>query len=429
MNYFPTYNIFDMALKQFDRCADLLELDQPTREFLRVPMREYHFSLPVFMDNGDPVILRSFMVQYNDARGPTKGGVRFHPSETIDTIRALAMWMTWKCAINNLPLGGSSSGVVCDPQMFTSAEQERICRGFVRRIAHLSGPERDVLGPDMMTGPQHMLWMLDEYETIYHKKSPGFITGKPIHHAGSKGRKEAPGYGAMVILREVLKDLGLDISKTRASFQGFGMVGLHAAQLYAQMGGIITAVACWNHADRTAYTFLKKDGIDFDQLTTITNHFGEVDKEKAISLGYECLPGDDWLAQDVDILVPAALENQIRKDNVDRINPRVKIIIEAANGPTDPEVDPPLSERGITVIPDILANSGGVICSYFEQVQGNMNFFWTKEEVLSKIDTQITSAYIDVSNFAQKYNVSMRDASYMLAIDRVARACHERSWI
>jgi glutamate dehydrogenase (NAD(P)+) len=271
--------------------------------------------------------------------------------------------------------------------------------------------------------------MLDEYETIHNKKSPGFITGKPIHQAGSKGRKEAPGYGTMVILREVLKDLGIDITKTRASFQGFGMVGLHAAQLYTQMGGNITSVACWNHVDRTAYTFLKKDGIDFDQLTFITNHFGEVDKEKAITLGYECLPGEDWLAQDVDILVPAALENQIRKDNVDRINPQVKIIIEAANGPTDPEVDPILSERGITVIPDILANSGGVICSYFEQVQGNMNYFWTKEEVLSKIDTQITSAFIDVSNFAQSYNVSMRDASYMLAIDRVARACHERSWI
>ncbi len=429
MSYFPTYNIFDMALKQFDRCANLLELDQPTREFLRVPMREYHFSLPIFMDNGDPIILKSFMVQYNDSRGPTKGGVRFHPSETIDTIRALAMWMTWKCAINNLPLGGSSSGVVCDPQMFTSSEQERICRGFVRRIAHLSGPEWDVLGPDMMTGPQHMLWMLDEYETIHNRKSPGFITGKPIHQAGSKGRKEAPGYGAMVILREVLKDLGLDITKTRASFQGFGMVGQHAAQLYHQMGGTIASVACWNHAERSTYTFVKQDGIDFDQLLSITNHFGEIDKDEAISLGYECLPGDDWLAQNVDILVPAALENQIRKDNVDRINQRVKIIIEAANGPTDPEVDPALTERGITVIPDILANSGGVICSYFEQVQGNMNYFWSKEEVLSKIDTQITSAYLDVSNFAQRYNVSLRDASYMLAIDRVARACHERRWI
>ncbi len=429
MNYPPTFNIFDMAQKQFNRCADLLELDQPTREFLKIPVREYRFSLPIFLDNGESVVLQSFMVQYNDARGPTKGGVRFHPSETIDTVRALAMWMTWKCAINNLPLGGSSSGVVCDPHQFTMKEQERICRGFVRKIAHLAGPEWDVLGPDIMTGPQHMLWMLDEFEAIHGKKMPGFITGKPIHHAGSKGRKEAPGYGAMVIVREVLKELGMNIENTRASFQGFGMVGQHAAQLYHQMGGTITCVACWNHAERSAYSFVKRDGIDFNQLLEITNQFGEIDKEKALALGYECLPGDDWLAQEVDILVPAALENQLRQDNFERINPRVKIIIEAANGPTDPDIDPLLAERGITLVPDILANSGGVICSYFEQVQGNMNYFWSKEEVLSKIDTQITSAYYDVSNFASRYNVSLRDSSYMLAIDRVARACHERSWI
>lgn len=423
------YNIFDMALRQFDRCADLLELDQVTREFLKIPMHEYHFSLPVFLDNGEPIILEGFTVQYNDARGPTKGGVRFHPSETIDTIRALAMWMTWKCAINNLPLGGSSSGVVCDPHLYTDTEQERICRGFVRKIAHLSGPERDVLGPDMMTSSQHMLWMLDEYETIYHRKSPGFITGKPIHHAGSKGRKEAPGYGAIVIVRELLKELGINIENTSASFQGFGMVGQHAAQLYHQMGGSIRCVACWDHNDRSSYAYIKKDGIDFNQLISITNSYGEINKEKALSLGYECVSGDDWLAQDVDILVPAALENQIRQDNIDLIKKRVKIIVEAANGPVDPELDPSLNERGITVIPDILANSGGVVCSYFEQVQGNMNYFWSKEEVLSKIDTQITSAYYDVSNFSREYNVSMRDACYMLAIDRVARACHERNWI
>ncbi|MDO9086464.1 MAG: Glu/Leu/Phe/Val dehydrogenase [Anaerolineaceae bacterium] len=423
------YNVFDMAQKQFNRCAGLLELDNITREFLRVPMREYQFSLPVFMDNGEPIILRSFLVQYNDARGPTKGGVRFHPAETIDTIRALGMWMTWKCAINNLPLGGSSSGVVCDPHLFTLSEQERVCRGFVRKIAHLTGPQWDVLGPDIMTSPQYMLWMLDEYETIHGQKYPGFITGKPIHHAGSKGRKEAPGYGAMVILREVLKESGKDITKTRASFQGFGMVGQHAAQLYHQMGGVISCVACWNHKDRAAYSFVKNDGIDFDQLVSITNEFGEIDKEKALDFGYQCLPGDDWLAQDVDILVPAALENQIRQDNVNRISNRVKIIIEAANGPTDLDIDPLLKDRGILVIPDILANSGGVICSYFEQVQGNMNYFWPKEEVLSKIDSQITSAYFDVSNFAHTYQVSLRDSSYMLAIDRVARACHERNWI
>ena len=423
------YNIFDMAQRQFDRCADLLALDPPTREFLRTPMREYQFSLPIFLDSGEPKVLRGFSVQFNDARGPTKGGVRFHPLETVDTIRALGMWMTWKCAITNLPLGGSSSGVACDPHSLTPTEQERVCRAFVRRIAHHAGPEWDVLGPDIMTGPQHMLWMLDEYETIHGRKSPGFITGKPIHHAGSKGRKEAPGYGVMITVREALKDLGLEIENTSASFQGFGMVGRHAAQLYHQMGGCIISVASWNQADSTAYTFRKKDGIDFDQLAAITNPYGEIDSAKAEAMGYECLPGEAWIEQDVDILVPAALENQIRLDNVESISRQVKIIAEAANGPTNPDVDPILNQRGIIVIPDILANAGGVICSYFEQVQSNMNYFWSKDEVLGKLDSLITSAYIDVGDFARKNHMSLRDTVYMLAVDRVARACHERGWI
>jgi glutamate dehydrogenase len=423
------YNIFDMAQKQFDRCADLLELDQPTRDFLRVPVREYQFSLPVFMDSGETKVLRGFSVQFNDVRGPTKGGIRFHPLVTIDTIRALGMWMTWKCAITNLPLGGSSSGVACDPHGLSPMEQERVCRGFVRKIAHHTGPEWDVLGPDIMTGPQHMLWMLDEYETIHEQKSPGFITGKPVHHAGSKGRQEAPGYGVMITVREALKDLGIEIENTRASFQGFGMVGQHAAQLYNQMGGVITCVACWDQEDRTAYAYRKKEGINFEQLISITDSFGGINKAKAQSSGYERLPGEAWIEQDVDILVPAAVENQIRPDNVERISRRVKIIAEAANGPTDPDVDPILNQRGVMVIPDILANAGGVICSYFEQVQGNMNYYWSKDEVLGKLDSLITMAFIDVGNFARKNNLSLRDSSYMLAVDRVARACHERGWI
>mgnify|MGYP000848872047 FL=1 len=424
-----TFNLFEMAQKQFDHCADLLSLDHHVREFLRLPMREYQFSLPIKLDNGDTKILRGFHVQFNDSRGPTKGGIRFHPLETLDTIRALGMWMTWKCAIANLPLGGGSSGVACDPHSLSPFEMERICRGFVRKIAHQSGPEWDVLGPDIMTGPQQMLWMLDEYETIVGHKSPGFVTGKPIHHAGSHGRKEAPGYGVMITVREALKDLGTSVDKTKASFQGFGLVGKHAAQLYSQMGGKILSVACWNQNDRTTYTYRKKDGADFEQLVSISDRFGEIDKQKALDLGYECLPGDAWISQDVDILVPAALENQIRPDNVNRISPQVKIIAEAANGPTDPVVDPELAKRGILIIPDILANSGGVICSYFEQVQSNMNYFWSKDEVLSKLDSLMTSAYMDMGNFAHKNQLTSRDAVYMLAIDRVARSCLDRGLI
>jgi glutamate dehydrogenase (NAD(P)+) len=423
------YNIFEMAQRQFDRCADLLGLDPPTREFLRTPMREIQFSLPIFLDTGEPVVLRSYVVQYNDARGPTKGGIRFHPSETIDTIRALAMWMTWKCAVTNLPLGGSSSGVACDPHGLSPSEQERVCRGFVRRAAHFAGPEWDVLGPDVMTGPQHMLWMLDEYETIHQRHSPGFITGKPVGHAGSRGRKEACGYGVMIAVREALKDLGVELHQTQASFQGFGALGRHAAQLYQQMGGVIACVACWNHADRTAYAFRKPDGINVDELASITDPFGEIDRTKAAALGYERLPGEAWIEQDVDILVPAALENQIRPDNLGGIHPRVKIIAEGANGPTDPDADAALNERGILVIPDILANAGGVICSYFEQVQSNMNYYWSKDEVLGKLDAHMTSAYYDVSAYARKNHLSLRDTAYMLAVDRVASACHERGWI
>jgi glutamate dehydrogenase len=423
------YNIFEMAQKQFDRTADLLGLDKPTRAFLRIPVREYQFSLPIFLDNGETQILRAFTVQFNDARGPTKGGVRFHPHETVDTIRALGMWMTWKCAVMNLPLGGSSSGVACDPHGLSPLEMEKICRSFVRRIAHFAGPDWDVLGPDIMTGPQHMLWMLDEYESIHGRKSPGFITGKPVSHAGSRGRKEACGYGAMIAVREALKDLGVKLEETRASIQGFGTTGQHAAKLYSQMGGTIACVSCWDQIDCRPYAYRKDGGIPFEELVSITNSFGEIDRARAEALGYEILPGDDWLSQEVDILVPAAIENQIRPDNVEIIRRRVKVIVEAANGPTDPDVDPVLKDRGILVIPDILANAGGVIVSYFEQVQSNMNYFWSRDEVLAKLDAQMTSAYIDVSDFAGQNEVLLRDSAYMLAVDRVARASQERGWI
>jgi glutamate dehydrogenase len=423
------YNIFEMAQKQFDRSADLLGLDKPTWAFLRIPMREYQFSLPIFLDNGETQILQAFTVQFNDARGPTKGGVRFHPFEPVDTIRALSMWMTWKCAVMNLPLGGSSSGVACDPHGLSPMEMEKICRGFVRRIAHFAGPNWDVLGPDIMTGPQQMLWMLDEYETIHNQKSPGFITGKPVTHAGSKGRKEACGYGAMVAAREAAKDLGIKIENTSASFQGFGSTGQHAAKLYQQMGGKIVCASCWDQGENRAVAYRKSDGIPFEELVSITNRFGEIDRERAETLGYDILPGEAWMEQEVDILVPGAVENQIRPDNVERIHSRVKMIVEAANGPTDPDVDSILRERDVLVIPDILANAGGVIVSYFEQVQSNMNYFWGRDEVLARLDAHMTSAYIDVSDFAAQNEVLLRDSAYMLAVDRVARASQERGWI
>ncbi|MCJ7629716.1 MAG: Glu/Leu/Phe/Val dehydrogenase, partial [Longimicrobiales bacterium] len=404
------YNSFEMAQGQFDRIAKLLELDAGTQDFLRVPSREYSFSIPVRMDDGTSTVFRGFRVQHNDARGPSKGGIRFHPLETMDTVRALAMWMTWKCAVLDLPLGGGKGGVVCDPHNLSSREQEQICRGWIRQIARNVGPAQDVPAPDVMTTPQHMLWMLDEYETIHGTKAPGFITGKPVGMGGSLGRKEATGYGLVFTLREAMKELGIRPEDTRASIQGFGNVAQFAFDLYRQIGGKVTCVSCWDQADQVSYAYRKVDGADLPELLSITDRFGGIDKVKAKDAGYEVLPGDAWIEQEVEILIPAALENQINAETVARISPKVKIIAEGANGPTSPEADEVLHKKGIFMIPDLLANAGGVTCSYFEQVQSNMNYFWDREEVLSKLDLKMTAAFIGVSDVAKRQKLYMRDA-------------------
>jgi glutamate dehydrogenase (NAD(P)+) len=430
MSEHKSFNAFEMAQRQFDRVADLLDLDRATRDLLRVPLREYQFSIPVRMDDGHVQVFRGFRVQHNDARGPSKGGIRFHPQETIDTVRALAMWMSWKCAVVEIPLGGGKGGVVCDPHNLSAREQEQICRGWIRQIARDIGPLVDVPAPDVMTTPQHMLWMLDEFEVINKGNHyPGLITGKPVGLGGSLGRTEATGYGVVYALREALKVLGLKAGATTASVQGFGNVAQYAIQLYTQIGGKVIAVSSWDQQDQTSYTFAKKEGIDVAALQSITDRFGGIDKQKARDLGLQVLPGDAWLEQDADILIPAALENQIRGDNVERINKRVRIIAEGANGPTSPEADDVLKKRGIFVIPDFLANAGGVTCSYFEQVQSNMNYFWERDEVLGKLDVKMTAAFAAVHDLADRQKLFMRDAAYVVAINRVARACRDRGWV
>ncbi len=423
------YNSFEMAQTQFDRIADLLDLDGGVRALLREPLREYAFAIPVRMDDGSVRVFRGFRVQHNDARGPSKGGIRFHPQESLDTVRALAMWMTWKCAVVDIPLGGGKGGVVCDPHDLTEREQERICRGWVRQIARDIGPERDVPAPDVMTSAQHMLWMLDEYETIAGMRRPGLITGKPVGLGGSLGRKEATGYGVVFTIREALKELGVRISDTTASVQGFGNVAQHAIELYQQLGGRVVCVSCWDQKARTSFAYRKASGVDLEELLGITDAFGGIDGDRARGAGYEVLPGEDWLAQDVDILIPAALENQINAETVRLIPERAKIVAEGANGPTSPEADDVLARRGVFVIPDLLANAGGVTCSYFEQVQSNMNYFWTKEEVLGKLDLKMTAAFIAVSDLARSRELSMRQAAYVIAVDRVAQACRDRGWV
>jgi glutamate dehydrogenase len=423
------FSSFEMAQEQFDAIADLLRIDTATRELLRWPLREYSFAVPLRMDDGTTRVFRGFRVQHNDARGPSKGGIRFHPLETLDTVRALAMWMTWKCAVVDIPLGGAKGGIVCDPHDLSQHEQERLCRGYVRQISKNVGPVVDVPAPDVMTSSQHMLWMLDEFETIRGLKAPGFITGKPVGLGGSLGRKEATGFGLVFTLRGALKDLGLRPQDTRASVQGFGNVAQYAIELYQQIGGTVVAVSSWDQHEQTAHTFRKPAGVDLAELRGITDRFGGIDRHKALDCGYEVLPGDAWLEQEVEILIPAALEHQITVDNVARVRPTVRVVAEGANGPTGPVADRVFQERGVFMIPDLLANAGGVTCSYFEQVQNNMNYYWERDEVLGKLDLKMTAAFLAVSDLARKENLYMRDAAYVIAVSRVAEACRERGWV
>jgi len=423
------YNPFKMAQEQFDRIADMLDLDDSTRDLLRKPLREYHFSIPIKMDDGTTKVFQGFRVQHNDARGPSKGGIRFHPQETADTVRALAMWMTWKCAVADIPLGGGKGGVICDPHDLSEREQEQICRGWIRQIVRDIGPVRDVPAPDVMTSSRHMLWMMDEYQTIMGGQYPGVITGKPVELGGSLGRTEATGYGLVYQLREAMKEMDIDINSAKAAVEGFGNVAQYAAELFINYGGKIVSVSCWDQKDGKAYSYYKEDGIDLEALRKITDRFGTIDKNKAENIGYKRMNGKEWLKHEVDILIPAALENSITKDNVKDITKRVKIVIAGANGPITPEAEDYLTGNGVIVIPDFLANAGGVVCSYFEQVQSNQNYYWTKEEVLGKLDNKMTEAFYKVWELAQRKKLRISDAAYMIAIQRVADACKLRGWI
>jgi glutamate dehydrogenase len=424
-----SFDAFNMAQEQFDQVAEKLNLDPGVRSFLREPMREFAFTIPVHMDDGSVKVFKGFRVQHSDVRGPCKGGIRFHPDETLSTVKALATWMTWKTAVVDIPLGGGKGGVICDPHELSMREQEQICRGWVRAVWRSIGPVQDVPAPDVMTTPQHMLWMMDEYEVLSGGKYPGVITGKPVGSGGSLGRTEATGYGAIYTVREALKRMGIDINGATMACQGFGNVVQYAADLFTQYGGNVVCISCWDQKDMTSYTYRKMDGINLEFIRSITNRFGTVDAEKAVAAGYQQLPGDAWIETEADVLLPGALENQINADTVGRIHSRVKVVAEGANGPTTPEADQVLKERNIFVIPDFLCNAGGVTCSYFEQVQNNMNYYWEKDEVLSKLDTKMTSAFHAVADLAESHSIFMRDAAYMIAIDRVASSARLRGLV
>ncbi len=423
-------NAFEMAQRQFDNVAELLKLDPQIREFLRWPMREYAFRIPVRMDDGTIKMFQGFRVQHNDARGPNKGGIRFHPAETLDTVRALGTWMTWKCAVADIPLGGGKGGVVVDPATLSNGEKERLVRGWVDVMWRNIGNRQDVPAPDVGTTPQMMGWMMDEYSKLIGEYTPGVITGKPLGGGGSLGRTEATGFGVIYTVREAMKHLKLDPAACTAAIQGFGNVAQYAAIGFTeQLKGKVICVSYYDREDKVSYTCSKADGIDPRFLMTITDQYGSIDKAKARAAGYTIEDGGAWITKDVDVLIPAALEGQINVETVNLIQPRVKIVAEGANGPTTPEADEVLKERGIFVIPDFLCNAGGVTVSYFEGVQNDMNYYWTKEEVLEKLDTKMTIAFASVLEMSLKSKVYTRDAAYMVAIDRVVKAMQLRGWV
>jgi len=410
-------NPFAIAQQQFDTAATILNLDPRLRAVLREPVRELHVSLPVRMDDGDVKVFKGFRVQYNDARGPSKGGIRFHPDETVDTVRALAAWMTWKTAVMDLPLGGGKGGIICNPKVFSERELERLSRAYINAIAWIMGPERDIPAPDVYTTPQIMGWMMDEFSKLRGYTAPGAITGKPLSLWGSLGRDDATARGAWYAIREASQVLTLDLSKARVAIQGFGNAGTFGATLGEQLFGCkVVAVS-----DSKGGIFNPK-GLAYKD---VLHH-----KEKTGSVvgmpGTESVSNADILELDVDVLMPAALENQITKDNASRI--KAKIVAEAANGPTTPEADAILFQRGVFVIPDFLCNAGGVTVSYFEWVQNQRGMPWELEDVHRRLDRKMTRAFGEVLAQSRQHKVDMRTGAYCVAVARVAEATRARGW-
>ena len=412
-------NPFKISQQQLDEAAKKLGLDAATHELLRWPMREYRFTLPVRMDNGRVKVFQAYRVQYNSARGPTKGGLRWHPDETIDTVRALAAWMTWKCAVVNIPLGGGKGGVTCNPKEMSDTEKERLSRAYIRAVARELGVHRDVPAPDVYTTPQIMAWMMDEFETIYGESHPGVITGKPIPLGGSEGRGDATARGGVYVVREAAKKINLDASKATYAVQGFGNAGQYAATLHPEIlgGGKLIAVS------DSRGGVMNKNGIDADAIVKYKLETGKVEGFP----GTQPVSNADLLELDVDIIYPAALEGVITEANASKI--KAKLICELANGPTTPGADEILHREGKLVLPDFMANAGGVTVSYFEQVQNTYNYYWSLDDVHQQLDRRMTDAFNAVYDTRERAKVHMRLAAYMVSVTRVAEACKLRGWV
>jgi len=407
-------NPFRIALRQFETAAEKLKLDSGLREVLRSPRRALTLSLPIRMDDGTLKVFQGFRVQHNNARGPCKGGIRYHPNVSFDEVQALASWMTWKCATVNIPFGGAKGGIICDPKHLSRHELERLTRRYAYEISDFIGPDRDIPAPDVYTDAQVMAWIMDTYSMTLGHNAPGVVTGKPVFLGGSLGRHEATARGCVYVIRCAFDVENIDYTRATAAIQGFGNAGSIAAELLHRIGTKVLAVSDSNGG------ILDRKGLDIPNVVAHKAKTGSVGGFP----GAKPIAGEEVLELDCDVLIPAALENQITLANADRV--KARIVAEAANGPTTPGADRILFEKGIVVIPDILANAGGVTVSYFEWVQDLQELFWDVEDVNRKLEKIMGKAFGDVHNSARDYKVDMRTGAYILAVDRVVKATEAR---
>lgn len=410
---------FDNALSQLDKAAKILNLDPQIHTQLKQPQRLFTVSIPVKMDDGTTKVFTGYRSQYNNARGPFKGGIRYHWNVSEDEVKALSFWMTMKCSTVGIPLGGGKGGIIVNPKELSVGELERLSRSYIRQIYKYIGPDQDVPAPDVYTTPQIMGWMLDEFERLTGHHAPGFITGKPLAIGGSAGRGFSTAQGGVYVLEEAMKKLGKKPSETTVAVQGFGNAGSNMAEILASLGYKIVAVSDSKTGIKTSSN---------QQLAI--NKLLEYKKSNGSVAGFENteqITNEQLLELEVDVLVPAALENQITITNAERI--KAKIIAELANGPTTPEADEILFKKGILLIPDILTNAGGVTVSYFEQVQNSYNYYWTESEVLEKLKKIMVDSFSSVWEIKEKHQIDMRTAAFVLAVDRVATAMKNRGWV
>ncbi len=417
---------FKISQQQLDHAAEIMDLDKTAHQILREPMRTLVVNIPVKMRDGSTKLFNGFRVQYNDARGPGKGGIRYHPKESLDTVKALSAWMTWKAALANIPYGGAKGGVICDTKEMNEVELENVSRGYIKALARFIGPRVDIPAPDVYTNPQIMAWMMDEYSKIVGYDEFGMITGKPLEVWGSEGRFDSTAMGGMYVLREAAKLRKLNMKNAEIAIQGFGNAGMFAFDLAKRTFGEKVKIVGVSDSEGGIYS---EKGLDYEKLVETKKKRGQV--AEYAGKGVRKISNSELLELDVDILIPAAIENQITNKNADRIN--ADIVLELANGPVTPGADQILFDRGILDMPDFLVNSGGVIVSYFEWVQNQESYYWTADDVYKRLDTIITRSFSDVIAMQGKYRsmgkkISPRMAAYIVAVDRVAKAMKVRGW-